>query len=380
MKPTEILGNQEEKKVIDDLLKQAGKDNLINRVIEGKGEGTPIRGSSLGNIVGLKVIAKRYDSANRHINDLAFSPDNKWLLVGEDTTTFMAEFDGSKLGNEDLVILQETHSVAFSKCGRYIATGGKKEDDEKYEITVFDTKTHSILGSGYRQGVIVNKVRFSPDDRCIGAIVGKDTEYATRFTACRFHKRKTHDYLEEMRDEFFITNFEFYPDGKHIAAVWDKEDVLSLRVYKFNKGILKFSSEAKPFYPASKLLLSPDGKHLVFAFKDKSTSKDKLMVLDGPSMKYSRLASKDYDSEIHDFAHDPCSYSVVAALGNNLEVYNYGEQVYHDKPRDIRKPDIAEPPLDYQAKKLVFSPDGNYIAAVCDDGCVRIMGVVRREK
>ncbi len=378
MTEPKIIGNPEEKG-IEELLRKAGKDKFIDAVVKGKEvwrtSGTPLL--SLGNIVGLNVIAKRYDSANNHINDLAFSPDNRLLLIGEDTTTFIAEFDGAKLGNEDLVLHQETHSVAFSKDGKYIATGGKKEDDGKHEITVFDTRTHSIMCMGYRQGVIINKVRFSPDGKYIGAIVGKDTEYTPRFVACRLHKKRTHDYLEEMPDNFFITDFEFYPNGKRIAAV-SEEDVPCLGVYKFNKGRLTLSSKAEPFYPTSKLLLSPDGKHFVFSFKE--ISKDRLMVLDEPSMKYTRLASQDYDSEINDFAHDPCSYSVVAALGNNLEIYNYGERVYNENPQGIRKPNIAEPPLDYQAKKLAFSPDGNYLAAVCSDGCIRIMGVVRREK
>jgi len=375
MNPSKILGNPEEKKRIEELLEKAGKDRVIDSVVSGREDTSP-RMLGLGGIVGLKEITKQDMQNSGDIYDVAFSPDNKWLAVGQ-WPAYLLKFDGKRLEDELAIKLlgKETYSVAFSKCGRYIATGGKKDGSPPYEIKIYALERMYIKGRS-NSAIPVKKVRFSPDGKYVAAIRGGAGENIPRLTIYKFEKKN--EKLQNIHTEYNITDFEFYPDGKSIAAIWNQHGLFSLGVYRFsNKGILTPSSETR-ISPVSKLLLSPNGKYFVLASEDKSTSKNELIVLNEPSLKYVFLSGENYDSKIDDIAHDPGSECVVVASGDNLGLFDY--RIISLSGHDPKVDDINRSFQNYQVKKLRFSPDGKYLAAACSDKFVRIMEVVRKEK
>ncbi len=376
MTEPKIIGNPEEKG-IEELLRKAGKDRVIDSVIRGKEDTSPSR-PGLGGIIGLKEITKLDRQSAGDIYDVALSPDNKWLAVGQ-WPAYLFKFDGKKLDDETGIKLlgKDTYSVSFSPDGKYLVTGGKKDGSPPYEIKVYSLDRIYVKSSKNPAIPVVNKARFSPDGKYIATVRGGVDEILPRLTIYKFDKRNKE--LEEVHTEHNITDFEFYPDGKSIAATWDQRGIVSLGVYRFNKGILTPSSETGVHCPTSKLSLSRDSKYFVFLSEDKLTSKGKLKILREPSKGYIHLTEADYDSKIDDIVCDPGSYGVVIASENNLGLYDYG-RVLDASGYDPKVDDINRSFQNYQVKKLCFSKDGKYLAAACDDKYVRIFRVFRRKK
>jgi len=120
-----ILGNPEEKKVIDDLLKQAKADKLINGVIE---EEEKDRISKFGDITGLEEI--EFDTRNlpRIHKTLAFHPDGEHVLLSSSykkavsAYTFNREDPSRGLRLYAGMRLADLSVAAFSPDGRCVAT------------------------------------------------------------------------------------------------------------------------------------------------------------------------------------------------------------------------------------------------------------------
>ncbi len=123
MKETKILGNQEDKKGIERLLKQAGEDSKINAIIEGREE----KEKKL-KIIGLEDIGLKNMNHKlglpHNIGDIAFSPFGSYLAVAHGAYLRLCLYN--KNGIKEVASAMNStliDALAFSPKGNFIAAG-----------------------------------------------------------------------------------------------------------------------------------------------------------------------------------------------------------------------------------------------------------------
>jgi len=147
-KETKILGNPEEQKGIDRLLRKAGKDSLINRVIEEKGEQKPQQnddGIIYGKITGLEKIRefKGCFDVPAPFECVQFMPKSKNILTLQNGIFRLYMPDGPQ-DSTDFEIQSELEGGAvltgfrFNPNGKYLALYAGKDD--KNVFTLFDLR------------------------------------------------------------------------------------------------------------------------------------------------------------------------------------------------------------------------------------------------
>ena len=313
-KQIQVLGSQETENLRDRLLKQAGEDEKIKRIIEGRAEPEKIVGS--GKIINFTHLFKdTYHPAT--VNAVSFSQDGKYLAVGCDDGFVhlfgIKEQEGSSLKQKDLksIISKSLHydpvnSVSLSPNGDYLATASK-------------------------DFIVIRE--FNKDNN----------EW---------------DYLTEKCYRDGVCDVAFSPGGKYLAAGGLDQ---RLHVYEFNTREIKQIAEKRHSGgPVFALAFGHDIRYLVTACGDMHA---RVFEFDGN--KLNQITKKLHSTEIHHgiaFSHDDKYIAVAERYASHLGEHK-NIAFYEFDGKNLVKSDVE---LRLNVNDLAFSPNGKYIALAYD--------------
>jgi WD40 repeat protein len=219
------------------------------------------------------------------INDLAFSPDGKFLAtISRDGTAKL--WDISPTGNQELLALDSQHSnlnaIAYSPDGKLLAASG----NDTTSTIIWDVSSRqpaSIL----EHEANVNVVKFSPDGTLLAA--AKEDSTVRIWDVASGQEQRVlvgHTDVSENLHYNGISNLSFSPDGERLATAG--EDGL-VKIWDVETGEELSSLSAHPDGRAAlSIAFSHDGRFLaagtelpsIITIWDSSTGED-LMTLPG---------------------------------------------------------------------------------------------------
>ncbi len=294
-----ILGSQEEKKGIEELLQQAGKDPMIDAIVKGKDA-----------IPSSDVILRRIESALHpsNINSIAFSPNGKYIATACYDNNCIREFkfDGEHLGrpelsidysrvcalaykdNENHFLVATPKTIYYGNHDEIMASGDFKDRLELYHDAALVTLSYNqnaeciITGDdegnlrffGFIQDEIreikspirisekeITAAAFSPDGKFFAAADGAKTLHMYRFLNNVNNERCLLDSTDFITPSFVHNSFETYglafsPDNQRLVMATQKGLML------LGKGKLSELS----FNEAHAVAFSPNGKYLAVSY------------------------------------------------------------------------------------------------------------------
>ena len=386
MTEIKILGNQDERNTIDNLVRRAGQDSLIKGVLEGE---TFIKKSSSGEIIGLEEVADTARGGSLHtIHDIAFSSDNRLLFTaGEWISRYVFHENAERKSFFENLICDPhrniarladgshiyAYVIALSSDGRYLAAGySKTEKDngnkEDYHIGIFDTRNSTELCS-LPLGGIPYKVMFSPNDRHV--LTRRDN------TLEIFNFDKNQPSLELNGTipsiwDFDIAVCSYLSQNSFIAVskIGSSKQRSSVKYYLLQENG-KILEDAELGFEGTvyKVQFSKDGKHLALANNDP----DKLRIFES-SLLFTSKKPVDYNGNISDIDFDPCSDTIAVAFPGSDFILLKIFSGFGDKIRASDK----YPGVEFF--KVMFSKNGRYIAAASTDYHTRIFEVKRKNE
>ena len=331
-KQTRVLGDQD-RKGIDDLLKKAGKDKVIDAVVKGKDVGS-VTGTPampyLGGITGLaeyrttgQILGKSFEN---HVTKLAFSHDSKKLAVGtEDCDIKIIDLEKEKVIHEksyDLPI----GGLAFSPDGTLFAVASA---DEKYcRLDICSAVSFNRLPGHIPEFdndyYHFNDINFSPDSRYIAFADIKGHSGVFRFTPS-----SGLNLVDDLNNRFgLVYQMSFTPDGRYYVVAAGEQGI---GLFELDGRKLRYCSKNEECNYIRATAFSPDGRHIAVLYDD-------------------RKSGKENDVEIFKFDN--------RKLGKRV----FGSMISMHSIEDI-----------------AFSPDGQWLAYGGHDNLATIMQVMREK-
>jgi len=253
-----IIGDQEHGK-IEELLKKAGKDRVVNEVVEGARKP---KVSSLGPIIAAKPIEKiREPWKEAKVRAVAYHPDSRHIVTGNDK----GEVRLFELDEKKGLILHKiakasdsgVYGLSYGMDGRFLAAAGADK-----MLRTFDTGLGFLdnkLSLHQEHGDFVYGVDFSPDNKHI--VTTCNDGYV------RIFEFKCIDVKEIGKQEYNAWGIAFAPNGMHLVAGAGKK----IRFLEFDKNEIFNSTALKPFdigKPIYGVDFSPDGIHVAVGSDD----------------------------------------------------------------------------------------------------------------
>jgi sugar lactone lactonase YvrE len=182
---------------------------------------------------------------------LAFSPDGKWLAVGQSGQADVVRLYDPDTGQcrktlpaDEFAIHKSV--VAFSADGKLLAVGCSKG------IRLYRTADWEELATGVRQDFISSEaVALSPDGATLAAVV--NLPFGGSGTILLWDTRQGKELRRLERHEHFARGLAFAPDGKTLAVAGANLTLLDVA-----KGTETWAIDHSPFDTA--LAFSPDGR------------------------------------------------------------------------------------------------------------------------
>ncbi len=331
-KQLQVLGHQDKKKGIDDLLRKAGRDKLIDAVVKGKDVGS-VTGIPampyLGEITDLveyrttgQILGKSFEN---HVTKLAFSHNSKKLAVAtEDGDVFIIDLGKEKIIHEKTYDLP-IGGLAFSPDGTLFAVASA---DEKYcsldlcsavsfnpllgHIPEFDNDYYHF-----------NDINFSPDNEHIAFADLKRFSGVFKFTHI-----SGLNHIADLKNRFgLVYQMSFTPDGRYIVAAGEQ----GIGLFELNGRQLKYYSKNEECNYIRSMSISPDGRHIAVLYDDVNTENE-----------------------------------------NDVEIFRF------DK-RKLGKKVFGNMISMHSIEDIAFSPDGQWLAYGGHDNLATIMQVMREK-
>jgi len=328
MTKQQILGNQKEKKPIEELLRQAGKDTVIDGVVK-------------------KVLRQ----------------DNKTGAEGnatEEQETLDKKISFKFCGR--IAHPRGTRAVSLSSDGKYLATGC---DDCHIRLFKLDDVCHGLLHQADSENiakkhiphVVVNSVSFDPSGKYL-AVAG--SAYVKIFKLKRdfkfFNFRLKHITSERHLKAYSMNSVAFHPTKGYLATGCNDGYT---RVYNFKKGKLeeianlKHPGHVSAVDPYFYFLTAGIGRHVTtFEFESE----------------FSKISDDEAPVTVFGLSHTPDSRFLAAGHCGYVGIYH---TTFLKESGRIQHPDTV--------CEVDFSSDGKFLATACLDGNVRLYQVNREE-
>ncbi len=312
----QIIGDQEHGG-IEELLKKAGKDKVVNEVVEGAKKP---KVSSLGPIIAARPIEKTRNFRKVKLRAVAYHPDSIHIVTGDDSGDLrLFEFDEDKG-----LMLQYSKSIIPAKLAG----------------------PQTVYG-----------LSFSPDGKYL-ATASADRMLRIFKTHPEFLSNDVVPFINQEHEDI-VYGVDFSPDGKHIVTTCDDG---YLRVFEFEGNDLKEVSKNE--YSAWGVAFAPNGIHLVIG----SGEDVRFLEFDNKISGSSSIIPFGIGKPIYgvDFSPDGKYVAVGsddgADINRILDSYNLALHIEHPKP----------------VCGVAFSPDGKNLATVCNDCYLRIFELKRK--
>jgi WD40 repeat protein len=290
---------------------------------------------------------------NKHIMEMAFSPDGK-------TLAWASWAKGLQLWNwasKSLIHTLEGHtkgvrSIAFSPDGRTLASASW---DKTVKLWSLSSKSLIHTLEGHTKGV--RSIAFSPDGRTLASASYDQTVKLWNVSHGQFLSFLEGRAMVTPRKFFF--SFSFSPDGK-IAASESRKKSLKIDLWDISSGRLLHSlagHEKDIWRP----VFSPDGKILASSSRDET-----IKLWDTASGKLLHSLTT-HDPYIWQFVFSPDGKKLAAGSRNKpVKIWD----VESGRLVKILQGHIWE---------FVFSPDGKLLASISRDESVKLWDIESRK-
>ncbi len=205
---------------------------------------------------------KRIKSHKGAIYDLVFLPDNSaFISVGADREILKTEIK-STLVSKVALITSQTVSLAISPDGKTLATGSTRGEVYLYDLTKpSDPETQWAIVRNEQDKKPVRDVAFSSDGKFL-AIAGFYFENGFGYVTIWDMEKKEQLGLELGGFSSRVSNVEFSPDGKLVAAASSDKTVRIWNLEKINDIPLILNDANDWIWD---IAFDPDGKYLMTA-------------------------------------------------------------------------------------------------------------------
>jgi len=311
------------------------------------------------------------------VNAVSWSPDDKYLAVGLDSTADkevrMYEFDGSSLnyvGQISADVGGSAHSVDWSSDGKYLAAGFDGSADKEIRVYSGGESLDEIDALPSDLGVRVHSVAWRPDGNYVA--VGKDNDvrvysfdgssltlsgYASLFLTYTNWPSTYSAYY----DAYSVA---WSSDGAYLAVgatflAWMAPHSCYIRVYSFNGSSLslKDSIYYSSSYYVNSVDWSPDDQHLAVGLSSGATKEIRVYSFVSENLSDLGALPADLGVTSNSVAWSPDGNYLAVGLSQNnsgIRIYQFSSgsltQVYQTT-------DASSVPF------VAWSPDGNYLAA-----------------
>jgi len=294
------------------------------------------------------------------VTSLAFSRDGRFLASGswDRTIKIWNPVTGENLKTLSFIEPSPVASLAFSSDGKLLALGGW---NKVTLMNVVDGKESATLGrSRERGGTVIHVVLFSPDGKTLitadmNSLRAWDIETARLRSAL----------LDETKDFFQAEAVAMSRDGKLLAS-GNNRGVVTLWDMDHERKQHSFPAHGDKA-TVSALAFAPDDRILATAGQDARTVLWQLSPTGG--MPKEILTLKADTGGINSIAFSPDG-KLLATAAYHVRVWNVatGKLLLMIEGRRVR------------FGRVIFSPDGETLAAGADDGIVELWDMRKRTK
>ena len=317
MNPNKILGSQDKKNIIEELLKKAKEDDLIKRALRGDFRKTELLEDipmpKPGDITGLEEIELDTRGLPKIHKTLAFNPDGDRVLM----TTFDNKIDVCLFAREKpkecfIYYVNRLYSslvnAAFSPDGNYIAT---ISDANILRILGFDKGNLDSAGAfkditSINLPYPANAVAIHPDNRHI-AVGLKKLLVMYEFNGKIIEK------IHRQNWESDILDIAFDPKGRYIALASKVKKDYSATTHKIDSDIIVETRPSHFVMSVPSLFsvdFSPDGEYLAIGCEDAI----EIDGFKGNDLKF--VAEQGDTGDIYSVSFDPKGEYLLASTSN----------------------------------------------------------------
>ena len=276
-----------------------------------------------------------------NVNALTFSPDGKYLAMGDNDGLKIWESNSSQMIKE-FVLDGTVDAIAFSPNGEYLAACGHKN------VSLWDVKSWQKVGSLNES--YVSSVAFSPDGNYLATAGGSFDVQLWKWNA-NGNLKKTMAFSHDDN----VNAIAFSPDGKYIATAGN-DNTARIWDLKTGKEITRMVHDG----PVSSVSFSPDGQFIATGSWDNTA---RIWEIHG----WNGLTSVDHKikgAENFAFSKNGKYFATIAGRHS---------QVWALTPRLVM---IKELQLEgYSASNLDLSSTGRYLALAKRDGKIQVWNV-----
>jgi len=255
-KQTHVLGSQDKKDGVDELLKKAGKDKVIDAVVKGEYVEPRIDKYHLEEIAKARYYGDIHTVAFSPLAELKGNEPGYYICVGCEDFIYTTKLVGKDLSTLTSMHIAGIKSFAFGPGAEYFAMALELDDKWKHWVKVVPFQSHPIVDKPVAESAYENPVcdvAFSPGGHTI-AIAGRGGMHVARFNGHHLGPHVHTNILES------TNSVDFHPSGEYVAFGCDDGYV---RIFHGQHFGLVAREKPKIGVGIRRLSFRPDGRELI---------------------------------------------------------------------------------------------------------------------